>query len=239
MSRKISAIKSLYKFLYGDNIIDSNPTLYLDSPRLSRSLPKALSFEEVSKLLHVAALNRSPHGRRINAIINILYSSGIRISELVCLKLCEVKEALDNANTGVSHIKIKGKANKERIALLNSSAIIGIREYIEVHKCFVSDESEESRWLFPGTKSDSHITRQRVGQLLKDLGADAKVDITRVSPHKLRHSFATHLLNNGSNLIFIQKMLGHSHLSTTQIYTHIANEKLKGVLLKFHPLSNK
>ena len=239
ISRKISAIKNLYKFLYRDNVIDSDPTLYLDSPKSLRSLPKVLSIEEVSKLLDVAALDISPYGRRTNAIINILYSSGIRISELVCLKFCAIKEALNDNSSGVCHIKIKGKANKERIALLNTSAVVSIKKYIEVYKYFVPNELKELQWLFPGTKFDSHITRQRVGQLLKDLGISAGIDITRVSPHKLRHSFATHLLNNGSNIIFIQKMLGHSHLSTTQIYTHIANERLKGILQKFHPLSNK
>ena len=238
ISRKISAIKNLYKFLYRDGVINVDPTLYLDSPKLSRTLPKALSFNEITKLLNVSALDMSPHGRRINAIVNILYSSGIRISELVCLKLCEVKEALSDNSVEVCHVKIKGKANKERIALFNACAVDSIKKYMEVYKYFVENELKGSQWLFPGTKFDTHITRQRVGQLLKELGVNAGIDITRLSPHKLRHSFATHLLDNGSNIVFIQKMLGHSHLSTTQIYTHIANEKLKVVLQKFHPLNN-
>ena len=237
--RKISAIKNFYGFLYRDDMIESDPTLYLDAPKLSRSLPKALSFEEISKLLDVAALDSSPDGRRLNAMVNILYSSGVRISELVCLKFCSVLEALKDHNAEICHIKIKGKANKERIVLLNLSAVESIKKYIEVYKYFVPNGFEVSQWLFPGTKFDYPITRQRVGQLLKDLAMNAGIDITKISPHKLRHSFATHLLNNGSNIIFIQKMLGHANLSTTQIYTHIANEKLKNVLLKFHPLNNK
>ncbi|QGR02204.1 tyrosine recombinase [Ehrlichia ruminantium] len=239
ISRKISAIKNLYKFFYKDNIISCDPALSVDFPRLSRSLPKALGIDEVSRLLDMAALDCSPEGRRTDAIINILYSSGMRVSELICLKLNEIIEALNNSDTEISHIKIRGKANKERIVLLNSSAIVSIQKYLEVYRCFIPNGHEVSQWLFPGTKFDHPITRQRVGQLLKELGVSAGVDITRISPHKLRHSFATHLLNNGSNIIFIQKMLGHASLSTTQIYTYVANEKLKNILLKCHPLGNK
>ncbi|AHX04694.1 tyrosine recombinase [Ehrlichia japonica] len=238
VSRKISAIKNLYRFLYKDNIIENDPTLYLDSPKLSRSLPKALSLEEVSILLDVAALDVSPDGRRVNAIINILYSSGVRISELVCLKFREVKEALDHGNSEICHMRIQGKGKKERMILLNLVAVTSIQKYMEVYECFVPNKYKLSQWLFPGTKFDNHVTRQRVGQLLKGLAVNAGIDATRISPHKLRHSFATHLLNNGSNIIFIQKMLGHANLATTQIYTHIASEKLKNVLLEFHPLSD-
>ena len=239
ISRKISAIRNLYRFLYKDRIIENDPTLYLDSPKLSRSLPKALSLEEVSILLNVAALDASPDGRRINAIINILYSSGMRISELVCLKFREIKEALDHGNAEICHIKIQGKGKKERIILLNFVAVTSIQKYMEVYECFVPNKYKLSQWLFPGTKFDNHVTRQRIGQLLKDLAVNAGIDATRISPHKLRHSFATHLLNNGSNIVFIQKMLGHANLATTQIYTHIASEKLRNVLLEFHPLSGR
>ncbi|AHX07465.1 tyrosine recombinase [Ehrlichia chaffeensis] len=239
VSRKISAIKNLYGFLYRDNIIENDPTVYLDSPKLSRSLPKTLSYEEVNILLDVAALDVSPDGRRINAIVNILYSSGIRISELVYLKFREVREALDDGDTEICHMKIQGKAKKERIILLNSSAVTSIQKYMEVYEYFIPNGYKMSQWLFPGTKFDNPVTRQRVGQLLKNLAVNAGINVTHVSPHKLRHSFATHLLNNGSDIVFIQKMLGHANLATTQIYTHVASERLKSILLKFHPLRNK
>ncbi|GAT75929.1 tyrosine recombinase xerD [Ehrlichia ruminantium] len=239
ISRKISAIKNLYKFFCKDNIIAYDPALSIDFPRLSRTLPKALNIEEVSRLLDTAALDSSPDGLRTNAIINILYSSGIRVSELIYLKLNSIKEALNNDNIEISYITIRGKANRERIVLLNSSAIISIQKYLEVYMHFVPNGYEISQWLFPGTKFDNPITRQRIGQLLKDLSISAGVDMTRISPHKLRHSFATHLLNNGSDIIFIQKMLGHTSLSTTQIYTYVANEKLKNVLFKYHPLRDR
>ncbi|MGN7678774.1 MAG: tyrosine recombinase [Anaplasma sp.] len=237
VARRVSAIRGLYKFLCNDKIMDSNPSAKLDSCKLRRSLPKVLTIEEVDKLLHAAKSDASVEGKRMSAIVNILYSSGVRISELVQLGFYEVESMLREQRSDVGHILIRGKADKERLVLLNEVAMLSIETYLEVRQCFIVGQKLESKWLFPGARFDQCLSRQRVGQLLKSLAITAGIDPEKVSPHKLRHSFATHLLNNGSNIVFIQKMLGHASLSTTQIYTHVASERLRSALQEFHPLA--
>ncbi len=233
--RKTSSIKHFYRFLCNDGIINYNPAIKLSVAKSQRSLPKYLNIKEVNKLL-VAAAN-SQNDIRLNAIINTLYSSGMRISELTNIKLNEILPAI-NPSEKCSYIIIKGKGAKERLVLLNEVAIKSIIEYLVVRPKFIVN-NQESTWLFPGDKFDNPITRQRIGQLLKDLARKCNMDEKKVSPHVIRHSFATHLLNNGADVVFIQKMLGHSNISTTQIYTHVANERLKNILLKSHPLSKE
>ncbi|KJV69252.1 tyrosine recombinase [Candidatus Neoehrlichia procyonis] len=237
IARKISAIKSLYKFLYSDRTINYNPAMYLDTLKISSSLPKILSVDEIGKLLKTAGSDDSPEGKRMNAIINILYSSGIRVSELTHLGFYEIDSVLKEQHSEVKYLIIRGKSGKERLVLLNATAVDSIKEYVKIRKLFITKKNVDSQWLFPGAKFDQCITRQRIGQLLKELANKSGMDSDIVSPHKVRHSFATHLLNNGSNIVFIQKMLGHSNLSTTQIYTYVANDRLRDVLLKYHPLA--
>ncbi|UTO55946.1 tyrosine recombinase [Neoehrlichia mikurensis] len=237
IARKISAIKSLYKFLYSDRTINYNPTMYLDTLKIPCTLPKTLDIDEVKKLLKTAESDASPEGRRINAIINILYSSGIRVSELIHLGFYEIDSVLREQHAEVRYLIIKGKSGKERLVLLNATAVKSIKEYMKVRNLFIAKKNVDSQWLFPGKKFDKCITRQRIGQLLKELANKSGINANIISPHKIRHSFATHLLNNGSNIVFIQKMLGHSNLSTTQIYTYVASDRLKDVLLQYHPLA--
>ncbi|WP_339048717.1 tyrosine recombinase [Candidatus Mesenet endosymbiont of Phosphuga atrata] len=231
VQRKISSIKHFYRFLCSDEVIDYNPTIKLIVPKSHRPLPKYLSIDEVNKLL------TSNYEARLNVIVNVLYSSGMRISELISIKLDETLAAISNGEK-CSYIIIKGKGEKERLVLLNETAINSINKYLTIRAKFITN-NQESKWLFPGDKFDNPITRQRIGQLLKDLARKCAIDEKKVSPHVIRHSFATHLLNNGADIIFIQKMLGHSSISTTQIYTHVANEKLKNILLKLHPLAKE
>ncbi|MFV9881627.1 MAG: tyrosine recombinase [Anaplasma ovis] len=237
VSRRISAIRGLYGFLYGDRIIDGDPAANLDSCKLGRPLPKVLDVGEIDKLLRTAGADLSVEGRRTAAIVNVLYSSGVRISELINLGFYDIESMLREQHSDVGHLVIKGKAGRERLVLLNEVAIASVVAYLAVRKRFIVGRKSESKWLFPGAKFDQCISRQRVGQLLKALAIAAGVDPKRVSPHKLRHSFATHLLNNGSNVVFIQKMLGHASLSTTQIYTYVANDRLKEALKTFHPFA--
>ncbi|MCU7611248.1 tyrosine recombinase [Anaplasma capra] len=237
VARRVSAIRGLYSFLYNDQVIDGNPAANLDSCKLKRPLPRVLTLEEVDKLLCAAGSDSSAEGKRVAAITNIMYSSGVRVSELVHLGLYEIESMLKGQSSDVGHVIIRGKAGKERLVLLNEIAMCSIVAYLAVRRYFISEKKSESKWLFPGAKFDQCISRQRVGQLLKALAVSAGIDPKRVSPHKLRHSFATHLLNNGSNVVFIQKMLGHASLSTTQIYTHVANDKLKTTLQAFHPFA--
>lgn len=229
--RKISSIKHFYRFLCSDEIINYNPTIKLSTPKSHRPLPKYLSINEVGRLLTAVS------DIRLNTIINTLYSSGMRISELVNIKLNEILAAIRN-DEKCSYLIIKGKGGKERLILLNEIAIKSINEYLNVRAKFIAN-GQESKWLFPGDKFDNPITRQRVGQLMKDLARECGIGEKKVSPHIIRHSFATHLLNSGADIVFIQKMLGHSSISTTQIYTHVANEKLKNILLKSHPLAKE
>ncbi|WP_249548464.1 tyrosine recombinase [Anaplasma phagocytophilum] len=237
VARRVSAIKGLCIFLYKDRIVHSDLSLSLESCRLGRTLPRVISESDIGILLDIAKADLSAEGKRLYAIVNILYSSGIRISELIHLGFFEIDAMLHEHVGDIGYIIIKGKGNRERLVLLNEVAMDSIRAYLEVRKCFITGENTESRWLFPGAKYDQCISRQRVGQLLKELAISAGIDPEKVSPHKFRHSFATHLLNNGSNIVFIQKMLGHVNLSTTQVYTHVASEQLRDVLSRFHPMS--
>lgn len=237
VARRISAIRGLYGFLYSDRLVSSDPSLNLDSYKLGRALPKSISEQEIELLSTVARQDETLEGKRTAAMVDILYSSGIRVSELVSLRFHEVDAMLRAREGDVGHIVIKGKGGRERLVLLSDIAMESVCAYLKVRKCFIAQGKTESRWLFPGPRYDNHISRQRVGQLLKLLALNAGVERDKISPHKFRHSFATHLLNNGSNIVFIQKMLGHVNLSTTQVYTHVAREKLKEAIEEFHPLS--
>lgn len=235
ISRKISAIRQFFSFLYSEQIIKYNPALSVDLPKKRQNLPSVLSEEEVLKLLNTAYLDKTTHGIRNVAMLELLYASGMRISELISLKLSHLQI---NNNYIKPYILITGKGDKERIIAINRKSISALREYLEVRESFTVKKKEP--WLFPSKQSDQgHITRQYFAKLLKKIAIDAEINPKDVSPHKLRHSFATHLLNHGADLRVIQELLGHKNVSTTQIYTHVANEKLKSTVEQFHPLSGK
>ena len=234
ISRKISTVRTFYKFLYNDRIINDNPANDIDHPKKRITLPKVLDIKDLQLLFDFLESDNSNNGLRLKAILELLYASGMRISELLAVKLYDVLNIINNKQG--QHLVILGKGNKERYVPLNSSALESLKNYVRIL-------NRESIWLFPGdiskTKIDKPMTRQRFGQMLKELAIKAGLDPYKISPHILRHSFATHLLENGADIRIIQELLGHSDISTTQIYTHVAKNKLKEIVIKKHPLMHK
>jgi integrase/recombinase XerD len=235
-ARKVSSLKQFYKFLLTENIIKENPTAFLDAPKKEKNLPKVLEEGEISLLLKTAADNESEEGIRLYCLLEILYATGLRVSELVSLPL-KTAEALDLKEECVTML-VKGKGSKERLVLLSKAALMALSRYLKV-RSFFEDEKKQSPWLFPSRSEKGHLTRQRFAQLLKELALNAGLPFARISPHVIRHAFATHLLDHGADLLSIQKLLGHSDISTTEIYTHVAAQKLKGIVFEHHPLSKE
>jgi len=230
--RRISALKQFYRFLMQENLRADDPTARLDPPRRARSLPKTLSLEEIVRLVEAA---ESPRER---ALIELLYGAGLRVSELVSLPL---KTA---PRPGQDHMIIEGKGGKERLVVLGGPAL----EALDVHlaaraAALPKDEARRekaARWLFPSASAaDGKLTRRRVGQILEAAAARAGIDPKRVSPHVLRHAFATHLVEGGADLRTVQTLLGHADIATTQIYTHVAEGRLKTLVETKHPLARK
>ncbi len=235
IARKISAIRQFLTFLYTEQIIKINPAINIDPPKTKQNLPSVLNEEQVSKLIEIAYQDTTPFGVRNVAMLELLYASGMRISELVSLKLSH----LQISNQYIKpYILITGKGEKERIIAINQKSIHALKNYLSLRDQFTKSKNEQ--WLFPSKQSNQgHITRQYFAKILKKIAIDANINVKDISPHKVRHSFATHLLNNGADLRIIQELLGHKNVSTTQIYTHVANEKLKSTVEEFHPLSDK
>jgi len=230
-ARKLSSLRQFFKFLHSDGYRDDNPTTIIDSPRQGRSLPKILSEAEVDALLVAARTVKEAAGDRILAMMELLYATGLRVSELVGLPL--------NAVNGDRQVLlVKGKGNKERMVPMNGEARAALDTYLAVRITFLP-EGTESRWLFPSRSKEGHVTRRRFAQMLGDLALAANLDPRRVSPHVLRHAFASHLLANGADLRLVQQMLGHADISTTQIYTHILDARLKSLVSDMHPLAKK
>lgn len=234
ISRKISAIRSFYHFLISEGEMKENPAMHIDLPKFQAPLPSVLSVDEIRFLLSSCDDN-SPVSIRLKCMMSLLYASGLRVSELVTLKVTDI--GLD-ASTGKinNYLTILGKGNKERIVIINDNAIKALEEYLPIREIFVVGE-KENLYLFPSKSKAGHMTRQNFGLLLKDASIKCGLDPEKVSPHKLRHSFASHLLEGGADLRVIQELLGHADISTTQIYTHVRPEQLKDVVKKHHPLS--
>lgn len=228
VARRLSALRQFYGYLVSENLRSDDPTSSLESPKQGRILPKTLSEEEVDKLITAASTSGGNESTRLVCLIEMLYATGLRVSELVGLSMSSIGE-------NGTYLTVAGKGNKERVVPLTDSAQKALENYlIDRERNF----GKGNKWLFPSRTSDSgHITRQRFAQLLKELSKVAQVDSSKVSPHVLRHAFATHLLSNGADLRAVQKMLGHADIATTQIYTHILGEKLKKTVEEKHPLS--
>lgn len=241
VTRKISCMRNFYRFLEEEKIIKTNPTLNIVRPKADSKLPKFLTEEEMFKLLDYADKDKSEIGTKLSCMLEILYSSGLRVSELVSLPLSAAQETIDNHGftTLRNYLLVKGKGGKERIAPLNKSAIKKLTKYLEMRK----QSKKDSKWLFIGKSfnkaADTHLTRQFFHKMLKNLALNAGIDPEKVHPHVIRHSFATHLLNSGVDLRILQELLGHSDISTTEIYTHIMDSKLQELVLKHHPLATK
>ncbi len=228
VARRISALRMFYRFLHAEGLRPDDPTSVLESPRQGRSLPKILSEDEVSALLTAASQRRGPEGLRLKALVELCYATGLRASELVGLPLAAVQR-------DPQVIVVRGKGDRERMVPLNDPARAAVRAYLDVRDSFLRRD-KENPYLFPG-RNGRAMSRQRFFQLLKELANAAGIDERRVSPHVLRHAFATHLLNNEADLRSVQKMLGHSDISTTQIYTHVLDERLRQLVSERHPLA--
>lgn len=242
IARKLSCLRQFYHFLYTDQYRTDDPASLVDTPRKGRSLPKVMSEKEIDRLLEAASAGNTPDMVRLHAMLEVLYASGLRVSELISLKTAAVLRAQKTGDEETVEINpyliVKGKGNKERMVPLNPSAQTALRDYFDIRPHFLK-ESETSAYLFPSNGREGHITRQRFGQMLKELAVKAGLDGRKISPHTLRHSFASHLLGGGADLRVIQELLGHSDISTTQIYTHVNQHQLEKLVAEHHPLSKK
>lgn len=235
VARRLSSLRQFYKFLMSEGEVTENPVLLVDSPRYRRKLPTVLSENDVNRLLEGAKAWKGAEGKRLTALLEILYASGFRVSELVSLLLTTALEVLKNDKP---FLMVRGKGNKDRIVPLTSAALDALREYLKVRASFLS-KGRDSPWLFPSPSQEGHLTRQRFGQLLKELALKVALNPAHLSPHTVRHAFATHLLHHGADLMVVQKLLGHSDISTTQIYTHVAQDELTELVEAFHPLAKR
>lgn len=231
-ARRRASVRQFYRFVLGEGWRDDDPSRRVEAPKQGRPLPKVLSRAEVDGIIAAAAARDGNQGLRLACMVELAYASGLRISELTSLPLATM--ARDPA-----YIIVKGKGGKERLAPLNEPARAAIRAYLEVRKSFLSKGDAANPWLFPSRGKGGRLTPRRFAQLLDEAAADAGVDPARVSPHVLRHAFATHLLEGGADLRVVQKLLGHADIATTQIYTHVAGERLAQVVRSKHPLARK
>lgn len=230
-ARRLSAIRQFHKFLYTEGRRADDPTATIDSPRQGRALPKILSEDEVGGLLDEASKVETPKGLRMVALLEMLYATGMRVSELVQLPLSAVARDQD-------FIVVRGKGGKERLVPLTGKARRAIAAYKAVRNKFIPKGAESKR-LFPSNGRQGHLTRQRFGQMLKELAILSEISPQKVSPHVLRHAFASHLLAHGADLRAVQQLLGHADISTTQIYTHVLNDRLVRLVGEKHPLARK
>lgn len=221
-ARKLSALRQFFGFLFGEGVRSDDPTSAIDAPKRSRPLPKVLSRDDVDLLARTAREEDDP---RLVCIVELLYAAGLRVSELVALPLASVKGRQ-------GFLIVKGKGGKERLAPLNPTARAAIDAYLSVRP-------EGERYLFASRAAEGHLTRRRAHQMLKELALKAGIDPGKLSPHVLRHAFATHLVEGGADLRSVQTMLGHADIATTQIYTHVAQDRLTSVVEAAHPLSRR
>lgn len=230
-ARRLSALRQFYQFLCSENGRAEDPTRELSAPKRGRSLPKYLSPAEAVALCDAAAALPGPEGARLRALIELLYASGLRVSELVALPF--------NAFTSAPLLRVKGKGGKERMVPLGSAARQALVDYSKVRGAFLSGE-QKSPFMFPSNRAHTgHLTRQRFFQLLREVGLSVGIAPARLSPHVLRHAFATHLLEGGADLRSVQQMLGHADIGTTQIYTHVAGNRLAATVAAHHPLAKR
>jgi integrase/recombinase XerD len=234
VARRLSAIRQLYRFLYAEGQRGDDPAAVLEGPKRARPLPKTLTLGEVDRLLGTATtanpaapLRERLRAARLSCLLETLYATGLRVSELVSLPVTAARR-----DTRV--IVVRGKGNKERMVPLNKAAKNAMAAYLALLD--EAGRETQSKWLFPSFGESGHITRQHLARELKALAAAAGLRAEQVSPHVLRHAFASHLLHNGADLRVVQTLLGHADISTTQIYTHVLEERLKSLVRDLHPL---
>lgn len=229
VARKISCLRQFHRFLFGECIRRDDPSIGLEAPKHGRPLPKVLSEEDTGELLAAARTGAGAEGARLAALVEILYATGLRVSELVGLPMTALSRDRRFLN-------VTGKGGKERLVPLGDPARAALARYLRHREKFFGG-GRESRWLFPSR--GGHLTRQRFAQMLKKLAFEAGLDAGALSPHVLRHAFATHLLDHGADLRSVQQMLGHADISTTQIYTHVLGARLKALVQTHHPLARR
>jgi integrase/recombinase XerD len=231
-ARRRAAVRQFYRFVLGEGWRDDDPSRRVDAPKKGRPLPKVLTREEVGRLIDAAAARDGAQGLRLAAMVELIYASGLRVSELIGLPFAAL--ARDPA-----YLIVKGKGGKERLAPLNEAARTAVKAYLVARPSFFPKAAKDSPWLFPSRRGGGRLTTRRFAQLLDEAAADAGVDPAKVSPHVLRHAFATHLLEGGADLRVVQTLLGHADIATTQIYTHVAEDRLREVVQTKHPLAKK
>ncbi len=238
LARRLSAVRQLYRFLYAEGKRTDDPAAVLEGPKRGRSVPKVLTIAEVDKLLaqaqNAATDAKQPAAQRLRAtrllcLLEVVYATGLRVSELVALPASA-------ARRDQRMLVVRGKGGKERLVPLNQAAKRAMAEYLKL-RADVKGKAQ-SKWLFPSFGEQGHLTRQHFARELKALGAACGLTGDRLSPHVLRHAFASHLLHNGADLRVVQTLLGHADISTTQIYTHVLEERLKTLVRDLHPLAD-
>jgi integrase/recombinase XerD len=244
VARRLSAMRHLFRFLLNERIRSDDPAAILSGPKRGRGLPKVLSISDVDRLLvHAKTLAAVPEASalqrlralRLYCLLEVLYATGLRVSELVSLPLSASRR-------DIRMIVVRGKGDKERLVPLNEPSRQAMADYlaaIEALKTEKKKNAASSKWLFPSFGESGHLTRQHFARDLKELAAAAGLAPRLVSPHVLRHAFASHLLHNGADLRIVQTLLGHTDISTTQIYTHVVEERLKSLVRDLHPLAEK
>jgi integrase/recombinase XerD len=237
LARRLSAVRQFYRFLYAEGRRTDDPAAVLEGPKRGRPLPKVLSIADVEALLKKAQTNsenaKQPLAQRLRAtrllcLLEVVYATGLRVSELVTLPATA-------ARRDQRMLVVRGKGGKERLVPLNAKAKRAMSDYLELRA--TTERDAKSKWLFPSFGAEGHLTRQHFARELKTLGQACGIRADRLSPHVLRHAFASHLLHNGADLRVVQTLLGHSDISTTQIYTHVLEERLKSLVRDLHPLA--
>ena len=231
-ARKLSAIRQFYRFLFLEDHRADDPTQTLESPKQPRALPKVLQAHEINALIDAARQKPGAEGMRLVACLELLYATGMRVSELLTLPLSAI--APDRRS-----VIVFGKGGKERMVPIGRSACEALSDYLAVRDGFLKKRTKGSRFLFPSRSKEGHLTRQRLTQLLKELAVNAGIEPSRLSPHVLRHAFASHLLEGGADLRAVQMMLGHADIATTEIYTHVQGERLAAAVRDHHPLASR
>jgi len=229
-ARRLSAMRQLHRFLLDEDIRTDDPTSAVESPKRARPLPKVVTEAQTQSLIDAAATLEGPEAIRLLCIVELLYASGLRVSELVSLPLVAVSGERRT-------ILVKGKGGRERLVPLGAPAREAITAYLKVRARFLPKLERAQRYLFPSRGIEGYLTRRRVAQLLKDLAVKAGVDPRKLSPHVLRHAFASHLVAHGADLRSVQQLLGHADIATTQIYTHVQDERLRKLVAEKHPLA--
>jgi len=236
VARRLSAVRQLHRFIYTEGLGTEDPAAVLEGPKRGRPLPKSLLLGEVDRLLAVAKEGLDdparPVGERLRAarmacLLELLYATGLRVSELIALPVTA-------ARRDERFLVVRGKGNKERIVPLNGAAKAAMGAYLALRE---QAGLAASKWLFPSSGESGHLTRQHVGRELKAVAGAAGLPAAKVSPHVLRHAFASHLLQNGADLRSVQQLLGHADIATTQIYTHVLDERLRSLVRDLHPLA--